>query len=207
MVVARAGFRFNPQLTAGAEGTASFTAYDQNFLNDNTSLSGGLYAEWQPGPHFHVQPRAGYTAYLFEQTSPFIRAVDQNAWYAALSVRHDVTEAISYSLNAGHEIRLGIQADTVDVWFFRPMVDWRIIKHTSLQTSLFYEHGKQEVQNLSGSLAEAYDWYGGDVSIRRQLTNRFTLGLHYRLTLRSSSSATREYTQNLVGLQLTYQLP
>ena len=30
------------------------------------------------------------------------------------------------------------------------------------------------------------------------------LGLNYRFTLRSSDNASREYTQNVVGLNLTY---
>lgn len=207
LLVARAGFRFNPKLTAGLEGTASFTAYDQHILNDNKSFSGGVYADWQPGPYFHVQPRAGYTAYLFEQTSLFIRAVDQNAWYVGLTVTHDMTEAVSYSLNAGHEIRLGIQADAVDVWYFRPVINWRIIKDTSLQTSFFYERGKQDVRGSVGTLSETYDWYGGGLALSRALTDRLKLSLNYRLTLRSSDAASRGYTQNLVSLQLTYHLP
>ena len=59
--LARAGFRFNPQLTAGLEGSASYTTYDQAVLNNNQSYSAGLYADWKPGPYLHVQPRAGYT--------------------------------------------------------------------------------------------------------------------------------------------------
>jgi hypothetical protein len=205
LVVGRAGFRFHPRLTAGLESTASFTTYDQKFLNDNKSVSGGLYADWQPGDYFHVQPRAGYTAYLFDQTSPFVRAVDQDTWYADLTVSHDITEAISYSLSAGHEIRLGIQADTVNVWYFRPSINWRIIKDTGLQTAFFYEHGKQNLGGSTGTLAETYDWYGPNLAVSHALTSRINLALNYRLTLRSSDTTSRSYTQNLISLVLTYR--
>src|SRR5438067_6524377 len=78
LFVGRAGFRFDPTITAGLEGTASFTAYDQKVLNDNKSYSAGVYADWQPGSYFHVQPRAGYTIFQFQQTSQTIQTGDLN---------------------------------------------------------------------------------------------------------------------------------
>ena len=66
LMSARAGFHFNPRLTAGLEGTVSSTAYDQPVLNNNIGYSGGLYADWRPGSYFRVQPRCGYMIYTFK---------------------------------------------------------------------------------------------------------------------------------------------
>lgn len=71
-------------------------------------------------------------------------------------------------------------------------------------TGFFYEHGDQGVGNVSGNLNENFDWYGGQFSVQQTLTSRLTLDLTYRLTVRSSTIPNDEYTQNLVGLQLTY---
>jgi hypothetical protein len=138
----------HPRITTGIEATASWTSYDQTVLNDNTSYSTGVYADWQPGSYFRVQPRAGYTIYQFQQTSQTIQTADYDGWYVDLTVTHAPTESVSYYVSAGHEIRLGIQSDLNDVWYFRPGINWGIIKNTKLHTALFYEHGKQGVANL-----------------------------------------------------------
>jgi outer membrane protein assembly factor BamA len=223
--LARAGFRFRPDLTAGVEGSASFTTYDQEVLNDNQSYSAGLYADWNPGLYFHVQPRAGYTIYQFQHTSQSaqiydlslsgapilappgesIQTADLDSWYADLTVSHEISKAASYGFSAGHEIRLGIQSDVIEDWYFRPNITWTIFKDLGLNTSLFYEHGNEGVGNVTGNLTETYDWYGGALMVSYPLMKKLKLSLNYRLTLRSSDIPSMEYTQNLVGLRLTYQ--
>jgi hypothetical protein len=42
------------------------------------------------------------------------------------------------------------------------------------------------------------------LSLEHPLTSWLSLGLNYRITVRSSSTPNDGYTQNLVGLQLTY---
>jgi hypothetical protein len=207
LFVGRTGYRFYPTLTAGLEGTASLTAYEQMVLNDNNNYSVGIYADWQPGSYFHVQPRAGYTISQFQHSSQFIRTSDLTSWYADLSVNHQFSEAVGYTLSAGHEVRLGIQgADAIEDWYFRPTINWKIIKNLNLQTFLSYEHGNQGAGNQMGNLTETYDWFGGGLGLGHPITQKLTLGVNYRLTVRDSTTASRGYTQNLVSLQLTYQL-
>jgi len=219
--LARAGFRFNSQLTAGIEGSASYTSYDQAVLNDNQSYSAGLYADWNPGLNLHVQPRAGYAIYQFQHTSqsvpnyflipyippasPSIQTSDLNTWYADLTVSHQASRVASYALNAGHEIRPGILSDVVEDWYLRPNITWTIFRDLSLNTSLFYEHGREGAGNVAGNLTETYDWYGGALMLSYPLAKELLLSLNYRLTLRSSDIPEREYAQNVVGIKLSYQ--
>jgi hypothetical protein len=207
LVVARGGFKFHPTLTAGLEGTVAYTAYDQPVLNNNMGYSAGVYGDWQPGHYFHFQPRFGYMLYQFEQTSQVIKAVNQGAWYLDLTVTHEISDAVSYSLSAGHEITLGIYGDTIEDWYVRPTVNLKIIKNLKLNTFLSFQDGTQAIGNRTGSLAEAFDWLTWGVGLSHPLLKQLTLGLNYRLTLRTSNYASREYAQNLVGLQLTYNLP
>ena len=206
MFFTRAGFLVHPQLTVGVEGTVAFTTYDQPVLNDNTAYSAGVYGEWRPGTALSLVPRIGYTYYQFDDSSAFLRTGDVNSWYFDLTLRHDVAEAVSYSISAGHQLRLGVQSDIIDEWYVRPMVTWRVFKNISLNTYLSYEHGNQGEENLRGNLEETYDWFGGGVGANWPLLKRLTLGLNYRLTIRSSDLENRDYTQNLVGLLLTYKL-
>jgi hypothetical protein len=204
MLFARAGLEVYPGLTTGIEGTASFTRYDQMVLNDNNSYSAGVYADWQPGKAFRVQPRIGYTIFQFQHTSTNIQTSDLNSWYADLNITHKITDAISYSLDAGHEVQTGIQSDAVEDWYVRPAIRWDIIKNVDLNTSLSYEHGKQGAGNVSGNLTENFDWLGVNLGVGYSIIKKLSLGLNYRLTLRSSDIANNEYTQNVIGLSLTY---
>ena len=204
MIDARAGLKVHPKLTLGVEGTASFTSYDQKVLNDNRGYSGGVYGDWRPGSYFSVQPRFGYTLYDFQQTSLFVKAQNENTWYADLTLSHQATEIISYSLSAGHELRLGIEADSIEDWYFRPNISWKVIKDVGLQTSFFYEHGKQGGGRLASLSEENYDWYGGGLTLSCSPMKKVQVSLNYRLTLRSSDTASREYAQNMVGILVAY---
>jgi opacity protein-like surface antigen len=209
LVVGRGGFKFHPTLTAGLEGAISYTAYDQSVLNNNLGYSAGLYADWQPGHYLHVQPRFGYMIYQFEQTqtSQSIPASNQSAWYFDLTATHDLSDAVSYSFSAGHELTLGIYGNTIEDWYVRPTLLLRIMKNLTLNTSFSYQNGSQSLQTTPGSSSENYDWLTWGVGLSYPFMKRLTVGLNYRLTWRTSNYASREYTQDVVGLQLAYNLP
>jgi len=204
MIFARAGLEVYPGVTTGVEVTGSFATYDQMVLNDHNSYSAGVYADWQPGKAFRVQPRFGYTIFQFQQTSTNIQTSDLNSWYADLNITHQITDAIGYTLDAGHEVQTGIQADAIEDWYFRPAVHWDIIKNVNLNTSFSYEHGSQGAGNVAGNLTETFDWLGANVGASYSIMKKLSLGLNYRLTLRSSTSVNNEYTQNVLSLSLTY---
>jgi hypothetical protein len=205
MVFARAGLEVYPGVTTGIEGTASHTAYAQPVLNDNNAYSAGVYADWGLGKAFHIEPRGGYTIIQFQGTSQTIQTSDLNAWYANVKITHQITDAINYTFDAGHEVQAGIESDVIEDWFVRAGVQWNIINNLSLRMSLSYQNGQQGVGNVGGNLTEHYNWLGTDVGITYPILKKLSLGLNYRLTLRSSDVATDEYVQNVVGLTLTYR--
>ena len=212
MLYTRAGLEVYPGVTVGIEGTASFTTYDQMVLNNNNSYSAGVYADWQPGKAFRVQPRFGYTIFNFQNTSQSsflltnqpIQTSDLNSWYADLNITHQITDAIGYTLDAGHEVQTGIQSDAIEDYYVRPAIHWNIIKNVNLNTSFSYEHGNQGQGNVQGNLTETFDWLGADLGASYSIMKKLSVGLDYRLTLRSSTIANNEYTQNMITLSLTY---
>lgn len=204
MFTSRASFEVHPRVQAGLEGTASFTAYDQPTLNDNINYSAGLFANWQPGSALTISPRGGYTFTQFDESSTAIRTEDLSSFYCDLTMTHDATEAFSYALSVGHDVRAGIQSDVIEETYVRPKITWRAFKHAAINFGFSYEHGDQGVGNLTGGLAETYDWYGATIGTSWNFTKRAALSVNYRLTLRSSDVADRGYTQNMIGLTLTY---
>jgi hypothetical protein len=203
-VVARGGVKLHPAFTTGLEGTVSYTAYDQPVLNNNIGYSAGVYADWQPGHDFHLQPRFGYMLYQFEQTSLTIPAVNQNAWYLDLTVAHELSDVVSYTLSAGHELTPGVYGGTIEDWYVRPAVNLKIMRDLALSASLSYQNGSQVMQTTPGAPTENYDWLTWGLRLSRPLMRRLALSVNYSLSYRTSNEAYREYTQNLVGLTLTY---
>jgi hypothetical protein len=144
--------------------------------------------------------------------------VNQGAWYFDLTIRHELTQAVSYSLSAGHEITLGIYGDTIEDWYALTSITWSIFKNLSLTPSLSYKNGSQGIANTTGAASttgthtltatpeENFSWFTGTLGLRYPFTKRFTLALNYQLTLRASNYTAREYAQNLVGVQLTYSM-
>ena len=205
-VLPRVTFQLNPTLSLGLEASASFTTYDKHVLNDNQGYSAGIFAEWKPGRGgLSIAPRAGYAIYQFQQTSYFIRAVNQNSWYADLTATHPITEWLTYSVSAGHELRLGLQADTTQATYFRPTLNWNIVKDLGIATALSYEHGSQSGSALIGASGETYDWIYGSLGFNYPIARRASLGVGYRFTLRGSNFVAREYAQNVITLSLTYR--
>ncbi|MBK5291384.1 MAG: hypothetical protein JJE04_06900, partial [Acidobacteriia bacterium] len=206
MLLGRAGLQLNPALIAGLETTGSWTRYENPTLNNNMGYSFGAYADWMPGSYVHIQPRAGWTGMHFEQTSDSIKTSDINSWYANLTIIHAPTEAINYSFSVGHELRGGIESDAIEDTYARLAATWNAMKFLSMTTSLSYEHGKAGVGNDTGNLKETYDWFSGALGFSCPITERATLGLNYRLTLRSSDVSDNGYTQNMVSLHFNYAL-
>ena len=214
MFFTRSAFQVHPQVTFGLETSATLTTYDQNTVNNNNNAyTFGPYVQFHPDKYFQVTARGGYTTYQFQQTSQSIQTSSQNSWYAGLALTHQLRESVSYTVEAGHDVQLGAQSDLTEDYYVRPSIDWRIIQGWDFTTGFFYTHGQQGVGSSAIAvvptpsnvvLGETYDWYGGNLSLNHALTDRFTIGLNYRLTLRSSNQPNDGYTQNLVGLQLTY---
>ena len=138
------------------------------------------------------------------QTSVSVKAGNANSWYGSLTLAHQPNTVLSYSLTAGHEIRAGIQSDAIESYYVRPSMDWALIRHVTLHTSLFYEHGTLAGGQPTSLQEKGYDWYGGGLNLAYSPMKRVVIALNYRLTLRDSNEASREYAQNMVGLQITY---
>jgi hypothetical protein len=79
-----------------------------------------------------------------------------------------------------------------------------VIKDVTLQTSFSYEHGTVGGGQQASLTEKNYDWYGGGLSLSYSPMKKVTISANYRLTLRSSDVASREYAQNMVGLQISY---
>ncbi len=204
MLNGRAGFRFNPTVMTGLEAAGSFTTYNQNILNNNAGWTGGAYTRWQPDRYLLFTMRGGYAAFHFDQTSTTLNAQDQHSYYVGITLNHDITEAVSYAVAAGHEIQLGVSSDTIEDWYARINVNWKIIKGLIFTTELSYENGTQGATTAAATTEEHFNWITGNVGLSHPITKNLQANLDYRFTTRTSNLSNRDYTQNLIGFRLTY---
>ena len=204
LVVARAGFKVRPRVTTGLEGTASFTRYDQQILNDNNNYSGGGYVEWRPGQSLSLHSHAGYTLTDSHRTSTSVASQNQTSWYGDFTLSHQPVASMSYALSAGHELRAGIESDQIEDWYARPGIQWSFIRNLILGTSFTFEKGNQKGGKLATLAEGSYTQYGGELTLSATPMKRMSVALNYRLLVRSSDVTSREYTQNQVGLVVSY---
>jgi hypothetical protein len=216
MLFLRANAQVHPEVSVGLETTAAYTMYQQSDLNDNDAYTVGPTITFQPDKYLTITARAGYSIYLFQNTSTAsiiqstnapLQTSSQNSWYASLNVTAQPTDTIGYSLEVGREVQLGTTTDLLEDWYVRPTINWTVIKGVAINTFFFYEHGNQGVGSngaLPGSSNSTFDWYGGGLGLSHELTSRLALSLNYRVTARSSTAPNDGYTQNSVMLQLSY---
>jgi len=121
-----------------------------------------------------------------------------------LTLAHQATDFLSYTLSVGHEVLPGVESDAIQDTYVRPAITWKMTKKITLQTSGFYEHGNESAGQQASWLENNYNYYGGALSLSFSPMKRVSIGLNYRLTLRSSNVASGEYAQNQVGLQISY---
>jgi hypothetical protein len=207
----RVGYKWNPKLTTGVEGTIAGTTYKQNLLNDNTSYSAGLYGTWNPDSAVQTTLRGGYTLIQFQQTSQQLQTSDLSSWYVDLGISHQITTAIKYNIDVGHNIGLGLQSDATEYSYANVGLTWDFIKNFSLQPTFGFQHGTSGIGSTlvatPGSPLlpeETYNWYSAGLAFNYELTKRFTLTWNYQFTGRSSSLPDRTYNQNIIGLQISY---
>jgi hypothetical protein len=206
LILARASFLLGPVLTAGLESGASFTGYQQAVLNDNDSYSIGPFANWKPSTNLDLDGHVGYTSYYFFQTSHTVEAFDQYSVYGELTATHHITDQITYSVSAGHELRLGTEADAIKDWYLRVNGEWIVVHDLKFSPYVSLKSGKQGQANPQGTFVENFNWIATGFRLTEPVYKGLSVGLAYRLTLRGSSIPDRAYTQDFVGATVAYKI-
>jgi hypothetical protein len=198
----RAGFKVHPAATAGLELSGGPTAYDQKRLSDNVTASVGGFAEWQATEVIKLQPRLGFYQYSFSNEGAAAGSGDQSGFYASLNLSHRPSSKISYSVDGGHEAFMGNNSALTDQYYGTASVNWRVIEHISLSTSVRYETATQPI----GPFRDNYDRVYANLRLSCPIKEKLTASLNYRYWLKTSGlSQFLDYEQNCLTLQLAYQ--
>jgi len=201
LVVGRVALKVHPSVNLGVETTVSDTTYDHPYLNDNTGLSGGVYARWQVTEQMTLRPRMGYAYYSF-LSGPVYDQPSVDGYYWGLDFEHQVNQSFRYVLSGHRELLPGIYANILDFWQGRLQADWRVFRKVTLRGGFVYEVGKE----TAGFTGDDYDRFGFNCGISYGLTQRLSTSLGYNLYIKDSITPVRDYTQNRITLTLNYRL-
>lgn len=202
--ITRASFLVNPTLTVGPEATATLTDYEQTVRSDNTSFSAGLFGNWQVSPNLTLGARSGYVGVSYDAQPGRPATSDLTSYYIGFTVDHSVNPILRYQLSGGREVRNGINSDGLELWYARLNLNWAVLRDITVNTPFTFEHGTGS--GGAGAVAtESYNRYSIGLNLGYQLTQKIGTSLDYRLTLRDSDVALRDYYQHLIALRATYR--
>lgn len=196
--------------SVGVEGTAVFTYYDDNVLNDSDTYSVGAFVETQLSNYLKVRLAGGYqwinfdsaTVQLFGPMGPvlFLDQADLCDWYGNILISHRLNATLKQTLSAGHESQLGINSNYITLNYVRHTISWNIIRDTLLSTEFFFE----DAEDSGGFIDEHLQRFGGAITVGYQLTPHITLGARYQYTQKDSDVLLRDYCQNRFSIDGTY---
>jgi hypothetical protein len=202
-VFGRVTFQPSDALTAGLETSAGLTAYDKPVLNDNLNYSFGAFADWNASANFRFKPRAGYTAYSFSATGSGPPPREVTGYYLDVVLFHRLNDVLSYNIEAGRQIRLGVNSELIDIWYVRPRIDWHLFEHLTLGTHLTFEQGTDSGNSIFFAL-ESYTLLGGGIGIQYPLMEKVLAALDYDYSVKDSDISARNYHQHRIQFRVQY---
>jgi hypothetical protein len=194
-----AGYAPKQGILFGLEGGGGLLHYSgaNAIYSDATEWNVGAFYNAQLTDHIALQSSGGYTTY--SPTSTGTTATPFSGTYWQLSLTHQISQHVDYSLNGSHTINSTLQGGSFDMYTTSLQINWRIIKDVTLSTSFIYNHGSQLI-----AFGETFDQYGPQISLGRSLTKKLSSSIGYQAYWRNSDQPGRSYTVNIVSLNLMY---
>jgi hypothetical protein len=124
---------------------------------------------------------------------------DITAYYANVSVSHQVNNWFSHSLSAGRQLQLGITANLADLYSLNYQANWYFVRNLNITTQFLYQHG-----TTYNGVPQTLDIYGGGAALGYNVTRRLTAALSYFLQIKNANPSTLNYTQNRLVFDFRY---
>jgi len=150
-----------------------------------------------------VAPRAGVTVFSFSAPAHRPVAPDSTGYYLGLEMSHQVNDTISYTIDGGRQVRLGINSELIDLWYVHPRIGWKLVDQLGLRTNLIFEQGTDSGNSLLAA-AEQYTLLGGGINVDYHLMEKLLVGASYDYTVKNSNLPERDYHQHRIQIQFQY---
>ena len=181
----------------GLKAAYTLSDYLQKVQNDATSYTFGPVFLFKPSPFITVDAVAGYSVSTFDSSGTIQDTSDFRGFTGQLGVRHILNSRASHELRVSQGRDLGLGSNFYDILALSYAIDARVQRRVTLHGKMTYEHSRASI--VGGETADRYIAYLG---AGFQLSRDWSGSLGYTLSLKDSTLAGRDYTQNRVTFQL-----
>lgn len=201
---ASAGYALKPGMQLGLELGDSLLSYSTaatNYAYPNANQwNAGCFYDTPVSEYIHFTIHGGYTMYTPQSSGTTTSSSSSfGGMYAQIDITHRLNQYISYSLSGGRNLTTAFAGGAIDRYFVHWGASWQVVRKVSLGTTFSYENGTQ--LSFGG---ETYDQYGPGITLSRQITKKLSSSLSYQVYWRGSNEQDRNYTVNVVSLNLSY---
>ena len=215
-VFLRPSVDINPSLTAGINGSVSWTSYKQDIQADGKTILVGpfvqvklsdltdFYAEvgWQKsefdgGTIQQAETRGANGAIV---NPAIVDTEDSQQVYFKAQITSRPSENFRHTLTASRTAESGLGSNFYVLYHFEYSADWLIRENTSITPVVFYE-----TYQTSGNIQEDASRMGLALGIHHMLSSSLTIGLDYRFLTKDSDRPDSDYKQNLGMFSLYYK--
>lgn len=199
----RAGYSIAPQTEVGLEVSGGLTDYSEVAQSDNQSISVGPFLDWQLTQKLSLDLRGGFVRYHFDPSTLRANSDNKNSYYAGASVRYQLTQHITESLEVEKQIQQGLNQGSqfIEETSIRNAINWAFHRHASFGTDVFYTRGKEPQL----ALEERYNQLGIGTTFRYELTKNLAPSLRYTYARRNSNQSSRDYAVNSIVFSISYR--
>ncbi len=197
----RISFKLDKTTQTGLEASIGRTTYEQDFQNDNTSLSVGPFVSAQISKNLSVSAQAGGYFTNYDHGGANGDTQNVSSYYANAGVNQRVNDSISQSLTAGREFIPGLTSNFTQRTYVNYTSTWQATSYVSAGANVFYEN----LEDSNALVRETSNRYGLGLSLNDKVTPSVSLNLNYQYTLKMSDVSSLSYYQNLFTTGLSYQ--
>ena len=197
----------SPRVKAGLETAGSINRFDNDVTSDAWRARVGPALRLDVSQFIKVRLGAGYERIQYDSSQASALGINsENTYYAYAGVDHVITRFFSQSLQVFHDNQLGYDAGNLAGTHVQYSLTWRPKELLSLSPHAAVSFYDESYGSGPPSLYHERFTY-----VLAGLTARYQLGQHWRTSLswdyrlKDSDITAYGYTQNQVGLELTYQ--
>jgi hypothetical protein len=199
-----AGYVVRPGMLAGVEAGGTLIHYDHisssQLYTDASQANVGGFLDAKLSEYLQARTSAGYLVFSPEESAALTNSVKLSGVYGQINVSHRLNRFVEYSLSGGRSLNFTFFGGTVDLYFARWQSNWTVLRQWSLATWFQYEHGTQ-----LGDAPEKFDRYGPGLSLGRAISAKLCGNLAYQCYLRDSDLPNRDYTVNVLSVEMAYR--
>ena len=212
----KSGVNIRPEWQVGLEAGGTLINSDQasspsvQATPDAVQWSAGVYSTVKISDYMNVEIHGGYTVYTPDNTGTGTNKVstsDTSGFYLSASLTHRVNRWLNYSLTAGRSTDLAAAGQAQSYYYVRLTPSCSLFRKYSISTPVWWQEGTRIYNTTQGS--SDYDQIGVGVNVNRTITQKLSAGVYYDFVQETSNQAGNQananYTDNIVGLNLTYQ--